>query len=388
MNNKHNNHKNHNNQWRFNALDTLFFRESRPMEAIGGAQLQSVFPPPARTLIGAIRRVIGEAYGVDWKEYSSKANHPLKAIMGSAESLFPLSFSGIFLLHKGTRLFPVPLVLLKGEGDQGFTRLEPSEKFTECDLGCVCLPKKKGAILGAKPLENAWVDEQGLLAFLNGGVPLNSKNIISSKDLLGSEERIGIGRDSAKGVVEKSLLYATQHVRPKADIEIGIVINGFNTSKFPNVPNFPKQGITLLGAEGRMASWHREEVTNLPTVKIKGKKGEKTRVLLMLLSHAKFQQGWLPDGFQKVTLSTQQTVWEGEIEGVKLRLISAVTGKAVREGGWDLVNGKPRQMDSFVPAGSCYFCEIQNGADASALNGKQIGQEKEYGRGEIIVGNW
>lgn len=366
--------KNDKNQWHFQALDTLFFRESRPMESIGGAQLQSVFPPPARTIIGTIRCIMGETYEVNWKEYETQADHPLKAIMGSADSPSPLSFKGVFLLNKDKRLFPVPLALLKG--DTGFTRLEPSEKFTECDLGLLRLPQKKDtSILGAKPLENAWMDEQGLLAFLNGDDPFNGK-IYSPKDLFDREERIGIGRDSIKGIVKEGLLYATQHVRPKEDIGIGIVINGLELSKLPKLP---EKGISLLGSEGRMASWVREKVSPLPTVEIKGK-----NIVLVLLSHAKFQKGWLPDGFQKIENGT----FEGEIAGVKLRLISAVIGKAVREGGWDLVNGKPRQMDSFVPAGSCYFCEIQNGADASALNGKQIGQEKEYGRGEIIVGNW
>ncbi|WP_308874022.1 hypothetical protein [Thiothrix subterranea] len=30
--------------WRFKALDTWFFRESRPMESVGGSELLSAFP--------------------------------------------------------------------------------------------------------------------------------------------------------------------------------------------------------------------------------------------------------------------------------------------------------------------------------------------------------
>ena len=36
--------------WQFVPLDTWFFRESRPLESVGGAQLTSQFPPPVRTL--------------------------------------------------------------------------------------------------------------------------------------------------------------------------------------------------------------------------------------------------------------------------------------------------------------------------------------------------
>ncbi len=117
------------------------------MEAIGGAQLQSVFPPPARTLIGAIRTAMGEAHQVDWKAYAHDAQHPLKTTIGSAESLGPLSFVGPYLLQNGKRLFPVPLALLHAKGDEKsklqeqFVRLQPSAKPTQCDLGNVRLPQ-------------------------------------------------------------------------------------------------------------------------------------------------------------------------------------------------------------------------------------------------------
>lgn len=54
---------------RFTALDTLFFRESRPYETIGGSELGSVFPPPPRTVAGAIRTAIGESLDADWKAF-------------------------------------------------------------------------------------------------------------------------------------------------------------------------------------------------------------------------------------------------------------------------------------------------------------------------------
>ena len=49
--------------WRFAAFDSWFFRESRPFDSIGGAQLASHFPPPSRTLAGAVRTSIGDFCG-------------------------------------------------------------------------------------------------------------------------------------------------------------------------------------------------------------------------------------------------------------------------------------------------------------------------------------
>ncbi len=366
-------------QWRFSALDTLFFKESRPMEAVGGAQLQSVFPPPARTLIGAIRTAIGEAHQVDWKAYARDEQHPLKALIGSADSLGPLSFTGPFLTKAGQRLFPVPLALLSGtaagKAEEEFTRLEPSAVVTVCDLGAVRLPKIKKPLPGAKPLENTWITREGFETFLKGELPA-AKTIEKPDGLHHSEERLGIGRDNARRTTVDGLLYQTRHVRPRQDIAIGIHVHGLSSTQVA------RQGLTRLGAEGRLASWECDAAQVLPKVYIKNK-----RVVLVLLTHAQFRQGWLPDGFSQVTLPTQQTVWEGVLHGVSLRLISCVVGKPVREGGWDLVNRLPRTMDSLVPAGSCYFCEVLQG-NPSELQGRQIGQDTAYGRGEIALGNW
>jgi CRISPR-associated protein Cmr3 len=368
-------------QWRFTALDTLFFRESRPMEAIGGAQLQSVFPPPARTLIGAIRTAVGQAHDVDWKSYANDKNAPLRAIIGSPESLGPLSFAGPFLLKDNERLYPVPLALLQASASDkagvAFTRLEPAEaeKAIMSDLGKLRLPTKRDALDKAKPMENASITAAGLQAFLGGGMP-DAKAIIPNDDLYDSEERLGIGRDNDKRTVQEGLLYQTNHVRPKHGVSIGIVVKGLATD------NVPETGTTRLGAEGRLASWQREAIKPLPAAKSNGE-----RIMLLLLTHARFQHGWLPDGFEKKTIDEGQTVWDGEIQGVALRLISAVVGKPLREGGWDLVSGMPRTMDSLVPAGSCYFFE-KIGGDAGKLNGLQIGLDTDHGRGEIAIGTW
>ena len=369
-------------EWRFSALDTLFFKESRPIEAVGGAQLQSVFPPSARTLIGAIRTAIGEAQQVDWNAYAREPEHPLKAVMGDADSLGPLCFAGPFLVKDGKRLYPAPLALLhakvveKASNADRLTCLLPSKEATASDLGTVRLPKKRDPLLGAKPLENSWITAQGLTAFLKGDLP-DYAAVLRPSQLFVGEERLGIGRNPATHTTGDGLLYQTHHVRPMDDVGVGIVVRGLALG------NVAQKGMTRLGAEGRLASWTCAPAADLPAVKIKGK-----QVVLVLLTHARFKRGWLPDGFEMQTLANGQTVWEGELHGVGLRLISCVLGKPVREGGWDLVNRAPRPMDSLVPAGSCYFCEFTGGAQAGTLHGLQIGQDISYGRGEIAVGNW
>ncbi len=58
-------------QWCFEPLDTWFFRESRPFGTVGGSELTSLFPPPARTVAGAIRTLIGENANINWNNYNT-----------------------------------------------------------------------------------------------------------------------------------------------------------------------------------------------------------------------------------------------------------------------------------------------------------------------------
>ena len=367
--------------WEFNALDTLFFRESRPMESVGGSELQSSFPPPARTLIGAVRTSIGEALNTDWKCYASDLQHPLRERIGSPESLGPLTFTGPWLVQGSQRLYAMPLaVLFNAEGKQ--TRLQPATAPQHCDLGYVCLPEKANpSLMGAAPLEQAFITREGLLAYLEGRA-VESKHIVHAHELFSHEERLGIARDNSSRVTGDGLLYQTRHIRPhtSADLAIGIGVGGLDAQ------GIPRQGIVRLGAEGRLANWQRKPAA----ADLQPKKPVQAKGLVLLLqTHALFAAGWLLDGFSPIERQGQ-TLWQGQIKGITLRIVCAVTGKPVREGGWDLVNRCPRALQSLVPAGSCYFCEVDDdlAQACQALNGIKIGQEQEYGRGELIAGYW
>ncbi|MBE9610826.1 type III-B CRISPR module-associated protein Cmr3 [Chitinilyticum piscinae] len=371
-------------EWTFSAVDTLFFKESRPIESVGGSQLSSLFPPPARTVIGAIRTAIGEAHGGDWTGYKNDPQHPLRQIMGTPEALGPLQFCGPYLMNQGKRLFPLPLNYL--ESKDGQTRLLPAPDAVFCDLGRVQLPVKQNTKLeGAKPKENAFISAEALAQFL-GGNAIPAEQIFAAHQLFAQEERLGIARDNRKRVTGDGLLYQTRHIRPisskEVNLQIGIKITGLDAGPLP------ENGMVRLGAEGRLAAWQRRDSKGLPMIQ---KPANATGLLLMLLTPARFSAGWCPDGFVRQDEGRRE-VWIGEIAGIRLKLISCVVGKPQREGGWDLAGHAPRDLLSLVPAGSCYFCELVDSKDLQhaqkTLHGLQIGQDTEYGRGELAVGYW
>ena len=165
-----------------------------------------------------------------------------------------------------------------------------------------------------------------------------------------------------------------------ADLAIGINVAGLDAQ------DIPRQGIVRLGAEGRLANWQRKPA--LAGLQPK-RPAQANGLVLLLQTHALFAAGWLPDGFSPIKRKGQ-TLWQGQINDITLRIVCAVTGKPVREGGWDLVNHCPRALQSLVQAGSCYFCEVDGdlAQTCQALNSIKIGQEQEYGRGELVAGYW
>ena len=74
----------------FEQVDSWFFRESRSMDNNRATAMESVFPPPNNTLLGAIRSRIGNLYhaqhGSTWEDFNKqKKEHSLARIIGYAD---------------------------------------------------------------------------------------------------------------------------------------------------------------------------------------------------------------------------------------------------------------------------------------------------------------
>jgi len=383
----------------FKAIDTLFFRESRPMEAPGSSELGSIFPPPIRTLAGAIRTSIAESMDVDWNKFSNNEQPEIEAIIGYGEDYKSLSFQGIWLHHKGERLYPAPLNLIAKRQDSA-QKMEDRKKIEtidslfigspqECDLGekvrLACMPEN---MEGCNPLHNHWLTASGFQKVLTGDEDSidPEKEIISKDALLDEEHRLGIARDNKKRLVKDGMLYQTRHVRLSSDTSFSVELSGYKNSL--------GAGITKLGGEGRLAIMQSDSqgisIPEHPQPDVTKSKTCEGIILYLLTSML------LPDEFEFLPGFTKppidgNTVWQGTLKGISLNLISSVIGKVQREGGWNIAKHKPIAVKSLIPAGSVFYCEVvDNDLDAAmkALHDQQIGEEQHLGRGHIATGLW
>ncbi len=367
------------------AYDTWFFRESRPHDAVGASELSSLFPPPVRTLVGALRTFLGDQVGIDWQTLQCKENNfDFEQNLGNTEHLGQLQLNGPWVCYQGQRLYPAPLYLMQKE--QTIARLNAGKPI-RCDLGTVRLPAlPEGCAPGFKSLEQRWLNATDMAICLNGETP-NSKNIISTTHLFCHEARLGIARDNALRKVQDGKLYQTRHLRLKEGVQIELKAKHLHPLLIQALP-VNGHALVRLGGEGRMASLE----TNLSTQPLPFAKAKQTETLLIhFITPADFNGEMFPENFIKME-HLGKTVWKGVINDIKLIIEAAVIGKSHREGGWDMQKHQPRPVKSYTPAGSAWFCRLEQHYDwqtlQTQLQGQCIGLDSAYGRGQILLGHW
>ena len=381
---------------RFSALDTWFFRESRPFNAIGGSELASIFPPSPRTLMGAVRGAIGDALNADWRDFHQKKwkyqladGKCLSELIGYGDDIGPLTLAGPWLVHSDERLYPVPLCLLeRSEGGRKKCIRLCIGPATHTPLGKVRLPELPPATLGPRRwsgcglVGRVWPASWPAIypRTMNCAAPPN----FSPKN-----------PDWASPVtIANVLLVMGCSIRPDTCVQKGGLMIEAEIQHLPADVNLADR-LIRLGGEGRLAHLElRQGGGVLPPVP---KANTDTRgLILVLLTPARLgegREGWLPPGFVAAEENGAR-VWKGRIADVVLTLHAAVIGKTLREGGWNLAEHKPRDVVSLVPAGSCYYVTVEDDiTDAiKKLHGAHISDEKkherEFGRGQIACGLW
>ncbi|MBE0508529.1 MAG: hypothetical protein IBX50_17730 [Marinospirillum sp.] len=380
-------------------VDTWFFREARSHDAVGVGQLDSIFPPPASTVAGALRTLLGDLLGINWQEFKEgQGKH--QDLLGDGEHLGAFRLAELRLCVGGEAVYPAPQDLLRHQTLAGqeetttYHRLSIGDPL-RCDLGEVRLPEMQ-APAGSKPLDNHYITQKGLNTWLAGGIP-DEATLIPQKELLAIEPRLGIGRDNTRGRVKDGLLYQTRHLRStgEKDWHLEVLIDGLDEMLLSRLPTTSS---IRLGGEGREAAVKFALLQPTAPAADLAADDSAQGITLLLTSPARFnpesELSWCLPGFVPVQNSAGLTThWQGELAGVALKLIAAVLPRPLRLGGWDQKKRQPKPLASLNAPGGLYYCQklddsLPSLAEIQAIQAQAYGEATAWGYGRLQVGWW
>lgn len=363
------------NYYAFNPFDTLFFRDGRPFN-LGEASLFGVpsqFPPAPPTVVGALRASLARHQSWDGRSPWSPQHI---AVLGDGQDLGALRFHGPYLFRNGELLLPAPAHLLgqPALNQEAYwtrlTRLAPGPK-RHCDLGvAVRLPVAREPFEGLKEMNGFWLTCQGMATVLAGGLP-STDQVISQDTLWEQETRTGISIDAATRTSAEGQLYASQHIRLiDPDLQLVAGVSGLPEDWAP-------ESMGPLGGESRMAWIEPFDAGEAFLPEYKGHQLHEgtVRYTVTLVTPADLAT-WPQPGEDLAPLPG--------------RLICACQRRAQQVGGWDTQKRSPVPLKPLLPAGTTWFCEAEATAieELPTFNGSRIGQRKEFGFGQIIIGTW
>ena len=400
-------------------VDTLFFRDARPMQAGAGSGGHGANWPLPTVLHEALRshllRTVGEAPVGKIKSHVKTSEAGSKRSRTVASDLFrSLRTIGPFP-RKGAEIYlPMPLdAVPAGEDGLGFLRplstdgVEPVPPGVEMASGSAGastvrtgrsnLPASwlRAVVSPSPPRKSAWPDWVCVSWYRSylGGAP-DLKRPDGEHGLFDSEPRIGVAIDPESGSAEDGRLYASEHLRLREGVSLwcrASLSDRGQEAKNNRTSLDAVQGRCLtLGGEGRIARLLASNVNSLDHLPKPGGR----LIKWVLLTPAVFRNGWRPNwigeeagcvllraGDTKRAKHEDRKTWRERISGmesIRARLVAARVAKPLHFSGWDVgiesedENGNPRRGGPkptllAVPAGSVFYFEADDETAGDAL---------------------
>jgi len=352
------------------AFDTLFFRDGRPFEIGGYANLQ--IPPSPSNFYGAIRSALITSKPGGFEKIKTNQDETLRAVVGeigdSEGETAKLQINGpLFarMASKGiTGYFPVPRDLLVYSVDgKGANKLNRKfiiqNKLKELPKGVETNSSTRMFLIN--PYAESMSSEELLLSdgtfarYLNGDLKFPFEidynlNAIQVEQLFKSDYREGIALKSKQKNVEKSRLFTMQHLEFDNDPDepYGFVLEIHNNSIELGEPAYLR-----LGGDGKVAQMIRVDINWGNVDNIKEKIDSNKLFKVYIATPAIFELGWKS--------KAMHNGYFDEYPGLEFELLTAAFGRSEMYGGYDIVANVPKVSFPAVPAGSVFYFKLKKG---------------------------
>jgi len=335
--------------YKIKPLDTLFFRDGRPFSMGAETWANPIFPPYPSTVYGAIRTWLIFERG-SLKEFKEGK---YKEELGTLTEKGNLKIKGPFICLDNNIYFPVPFDCLKKKG------APENEKNNLFYINWMNRPEifisdysLERILVNRNDFEleecDEFLDINSLKDYLIGNE--EQLEFTEKKEFFSYERKTGIKRSRKTLSSEEGHIYRIYMIRLEKKVSLFIEINGLD------INNYPECGLIQIGGEGKTTKIERIDNDDpLKTLRDMNFQFENKIFKLYLATPAIFKKGWLPNWINEIH-------FEGNYNGISLKLIACSIGKFKLIGGWDLANNRPKPMYKAVPAGSVYYFKILDNA--------------------------
>ncbi|MFW6271865.1 MAG: type III-B CRISPR module-associated Cmr3 family protein [Desulfosalsimonas sp.] len=306
------------NWYKFEPVDTLFFKGAEPMVMGENHTTSHLFPPMPQTIAGALRTAVLVQNQIDFSDYAGgEASGHISDAIGKAGSSAPFSVTGP-LFMTGEEIFaPAPYHwFAEKTAIEGNDHPRTVKAFRAQPVTTTLLKTPFSPVYWA-------TGDQGELVSL-GGTWIRLRDLMDARneveikqpaDLFITEERTGIALHQNRKVREGHL-YAFNHVRLKNNVSMIFGVD-------QDLP-LADSGVLKLGGEQRLGQYSRFS----PSIDLRSE-----------------------DNGLFVSLSA--------IEGTdKANAALIATGKILHIGGWDMHKGFHKPMKGYFPPGTVFNKKI------------------------------
>lgn len=372
--------------WLLVPRDPLIFRDGKPFTAVPGERAKSLRYPFPSTVAGAVRTLAGTDPATG--EFDSARIQELLRFSIRGPLLVELNEDGKI----NDWLFPAPAdaLLLKGNSDEQAVRywLTPVEMPDGCEANLDGLTLVGPAkVEKEKPYPNPpsyWHQEQ-YLHWLE--TPQDGPVALAELGIRGPQHEnrthVSIAPETRSAIpgalFQTSGLEFTQ-LEWEAD-ETPDLHQARTLALYVETDASLQEGIGALGGERRIVRWQSSQET-LPACpdRLKEKIIAQKYCRLVLMTPAKFADGFLPDWFSKE--------YDVSVQAVALPRYQTVSG-------WDYDKNKPKPTSRLVPAGSVYYLKFGEKTQADAFVDSvwmqtisDDEQDRLDGFGMALLGTW
>ncbi|ROQ92062.1 type III-B CRISPR module-associated Cmr3 family protein [Desulfosoma caldarium] len=331
-------------------VDVLMFRGNR---LFGGAvHGEAPMPPWPSVVTGAVvsRALVDQNLVGRVTAAPDQAERLVQQALGRDFHL-----RSLWILSRNRLYCPAPADLVITGDEEAGPEVLPLKPRKVPEGLCSSYPLEMLPILEIKERKklagSVWLQLEGWKEHLQGKVP-QSVHVTTARQLWAVDHRLGIALDGRSRTVIKGAIYTTDAVALKADTHLVAVFSG---------SNIPTEGLVRLGGDGRAAEIREAHTHIMEKLEGFGRPQPGWRRFRMILATpGLFPSGWLPPGVD------ERAPHRLRLNGLQAKLLAAVVPRPQVISGWDLAKQAPKPAQTVVPAGACYWFEVEEG-DSAAL---------------------